>query len=41
MPKIEDMTLNAKLKTYDDNSECQTMERQWLWTPKTGRDGWT
>ena len=23
---IENMALNAKLKTYDDASECQTME---------------
>ena len=25
--QIEDMALNAKLKTYDDGSESQTMER--------------
>ena len=25
--QIENMALNAKLKTYDDGSECQTMKR--------------
>ena len=35
--QTEDMALNAKLKTYDDGSECQTKDTWWwLWMPNYG-----